>query len=146
MRSLRILHIEDSEDDAILFARACEMAGLPVNFCVARSGSEGVAYLKNERPSADGDWPPPDLIVLDLNMPGLSGFEFLKWLRQDSRFGSLPVLVFTASARPEDKSRALEAGASGYFIKPRDFETLVRLAESFRRFQPNENTNDDDDS
>ena len=134
MRPLRILHIEDSEEDLILFGRACEAAGLPAVFQSVEDGQEAVSYLKGEGEFRDRNRHPfPDLIVLDLNLPGMGGFDFLEWLKHESGL-SLPVLVFTVSGSVEDKSKALAAGAAGYFVKPKDFETLVRLAESFRRF------------
>ncbi len=134
MRPLRILHIEDSEEDLILFGRACDAAGLSTIFRCVEDGQEAVLYLKGEGAFRDRkEHPFPDWIVLDLNLPGMGGFDFLKWLKQESGL-SLPVLVFTISGSPEDKVKALAAGAAGYFIKPKDFETFVRLAESFRRF------------
>jgi CheY-like chemotaxis protein len=135
MRRLKILHIEDSEEDLLLFERACEAARLPAEFQCVVDGFEGVAYLKGGGKYQDrARHPLPDLIVLDLKMPRMGGFDFLKWLRQEPELSSLPVLVFTVSANAEDKARALAEGASGYFVKPTDFETLVRLTESFQKF------------
>jgi CheY-like chemotaxis protein len=134
MRPLRILHVEDNKEDLILFGRACDAAGLPAIFHPVEDGQEAIAYLRGEGEFGDRDEHPfPDLIVLDLNLPGMDGFNFLKWLKEESGF-SIPVLVFTVSGSAEDKAKALAAGAAGYFVKPRDFETLVRLAESFRQF------------
>jgi len=136
MRLLKILHIEDSEEDMELFRRACEAAGLPAAFHRVEDGFQAVRYLKGENTFDDRrKYPLPDLIVLDLKMPGMGGFDFLKWLRQEPGFSSMPVLVFTVSEKAEDKARALAEGATGYFVKPKDFETLVRLAESFRKFK-----------
>ena len=135
MRPLTILHIEDSEEDLILFERACDAAGLPAVFHPVSDGLEAVAYLEGEGKFCDrSQHPLPDIIILDLNLPRMSGFDFLKWFREKSGL-SLPVLVFTVSASVEDKVRALTEGAAGYFVKPRDFETLVRLTESFRKFR-----------
>jgi len=134
MRPLRILHVEDNKEDLILFGRACDAAGLPAVFHPVGDGLQAVAYLKGEGPFCDRRRHPlPDLIVLDLNMPGMDGFAFLEWLRQEAAL-SLPVLVFTISGSAEDKARALAAGATGYFVKPKDFQTLVQLAECFRKF------------
>jgi CheY-like chemotaxis protein len=136
MRLLKILHIEDSEEDLELFRRACEAASLPAEFYRVADGFEAVGYLKGENRFTDRlRHPLPDLIVLDLKMPGMGGFDFLKWLRQESGFSSLPVLVFTVSENAEDKARALAEGAAGFFVKPKDFETLVRLTESFQKFR-----------
>lgn len=134
MRPLRILHIEDSEEDLILFGRACNAAGLPTVFHTVEDGYRAMAYLKGEGEFHDrARHPFPDLIILDLNLPVMDGFEFLKWLKEESGL-SLPVLVFTVSGSAQVKSKALAAGATGFFVKPKEFETLVRLAESFRRF------------
>jgi CheY-like chemotaxis protein len=131
MRPLRILHIEDSEEDAVLFGRACEASGLPSTCYAVRDGLEAVAYLAGAGKYTNRSlYPFPDLIVLDLKMPGMNGFDFLKWLRQQAEFLSLPVLVFTRSTDEEDKVRAINEGASGYFIKPKDFASLVRLTQA----------------
>ena len=136
MRPLKILHIEDREEDMVLFGRACEAAGLPAVFYSVWDGLQAVAYLKGEGEFKDRQQHPlPDLIILDLNLPRMGGFDFLKWFREDSGLAPVPVLVFTVSASAEDKARALAEGAVGYFVKPKDFETLVRFAESFRRFR-----------
>jgi CheY-like chemotaxis protein len=137
MRPLRILHVEDSEEDLILFGRACNAAGLPTVFHTVEDGHRAMSYLKGEDEFRDRTRHPlPDLIILDLNLPGMDGFEFLKWLKEESEL-SLPVLVFTVSGSAQDKAKALAAGATGFFVKPKEFETLVRLAESFRRFGAN---------
>jgi two-component system response regulator len=137
MRPLRILHIEDSEEDLILFGRACDAAGLPAVFHPVADGTKAVEYLKGEGQFHDRRRHPlPDVIVLDLNLPGMGGFDFLHWLREEAGL-SMPVLVFTVSASTEDKERAIAAGATGYFVKPADFEGLVRITESFRKFTGN---------
>lgn len=144
MRPLRILHVEDSEEDLILFGRACDAAGLPTVFHPVGDGSQAVAYLRGEGEFRDrSQHPLPDVIILDLNLPGMDGFDFLKWLNEESGL-SLPVLVFTISGSVEDKVKALSAGAAGYFVKPKDFETLVRLAESFRQFRTDGNDKNDE--
>lgn len=138
MRALKILHIEDKEEDALLFGRACEAAGLPADCYAVRDFSEAVAYLEGQGKFTDRHaYPLPDLIVLDLRIPGMDGFDFLKWLRQQTDFLLLPVLVFTSSTSEVDKARALNQGATGYFAKPKDFESLVRLAESCRKLGRN---------
>jgi len=134
MRPLTILHIEDSEEDLILFQRACEAAGLPAVFHPILDGLTAIAYLEGKGEFADrSKHPLPEIIILDLNLPGMNGLDFLKWFREESGL-SVPVLVFTVSESVEDKARAMAAGAAGFFVKPKEFETLVRLTESFRRF------------
>ncbi|HLX69740.1 MAG TPA: response regulator, partial [Verrucomicrobiae bacterium] len=77
-------------------------------------------------------YPFPHIVVLDLKMPRMDGFQFLKWLRGDEKLAALPVLIFTASMSREDKSRAIAEGASSYFIKPSSFDALVKMVEGMR--------------
>jgi CheY-like chemotaxis protein len=131
-KPLLILHVEDDENDAILFRKACERAGLPAQICRVESADHAKAYLAGEGEYTDrAEYPLPQIIVLDLKMPRVDGFEFLKWLRHTEVFAKLPVLVFTASISREDKSRALAEGASSYFVKPASFEALVKMVEGF---------------
>jgi CheY-like chemotaxis protein len=131
-KPLLILHVEDDENDAILFQKACERAGLPVQTFHVAAADEAKSYLRGEGKYADRvRYPFPQIIVLDLKMPRLDGFEFLKWLRQTESFAALPALVFTASVSREDKSRAIAEGANSYFVKPASFEALVKMVEGF---------------
>jgi CheY-like chemotaxis protein len=135
MRPLKILHVEDNEEDLILFQRACGVAGLSTVFHPVFDGVAAIAYLEGKGEFSDRSRHPlPDVIILDLNLPRMNGWEVLKWVREKLGL-SLPVLIFTVSGSLEDKKRAMAAGATGYYVKPTDFETLVRLMESFRKFE-----------
>jgi two-component system response regulator len=136
MRRLKILHVEDKREDAQLLMRACNVINLEADFFEARSGLEAVAYLNGTSPFEDRlRFPLPDVIVLDLRMPGMDGFTFLDWIKRDPKFESIPVIVFTEAVSNEDKARVLANGAAGYFVKPLDFDRLVETARSFRRPQ-----------
>jgi two-component system response regulator len=127
---LLILHVEDDENDALLFQKACERAGLPAKVFRVEAADQAMAYLLGEGVYSDRSlFPVPQIIVLDLKMPRMDGFQFLKWVRQSENFASLPVLIFTASVSSDDKSRAITEGASSYFIKPSSFDALVKLVE-----------------
>jgi CheY-like chemotaxis protein len=131
-KPLLILHVEDDENDAILFQKACERAGVPARTHRVDAADEAKAYLTGQGIYADRvRFPLPHIVVLDLKMPRMDGFEFLKWLRQHQAFAALPTLVFTASISREDKSRAMAEGASSYFIKPASFDALVKMVEGF---------------
>lgn len=131
-KPLLILHVEDDENDAILFQKACERAGLPALTFRVAAADEAKSYLMGEGIYADrACYPLPQIIVLDLKMPRMDGFEFLKWLRHTEPFAALPALVFTASISREDKSRAMAEGANSYFVKPASFEALVKMVEGF---------------
>ncbi|HXT13573.1 MAG TPA: response regulator [Candidatus Angelobacter sp.] len=131
-KPLLILHVEDDDNDALLFAKACERAGLPVQTFRVESADLARSYLLAEGLFADRvKYPLPQVIVLDLKMPRMNGFEFLKWLRQIPDFAGLPALVFTASVSNDDRTRALAEGASSYFVKPASFEALVKMVAGF---------------
>lgn len=129
---LLILHVEDEENDAILFSRACERAGLPAEVRNVVSVDQAKAYLVGEGVYADRVlYPLPQIILLDLKLPRVDGYELLKWLRQTEPFAAIPTLVFTASISQEDKSRAMAEGASSYFVKPATFDALVKFVAGF---------------
>jgi CheY-like chemotaxis protein len=131
-KPLLILHVDDDENDAILFQKACERAGLPARTFRVDAADVAKAYLLGEGIYGDrARYPLPQIVVLDLKMPRMDGFEFLKWLRHAEGLASLPVLVFTASVSREDKSRAIAEGANSYFIKPASFDALVKMVEGF---------------
>src|SRR5215472_5377930 len=122
-KPLLILHVEDDENDAILFQRACERAGLPAQTYRVDAADVARSYLLGEGIYADrSSYPVPQIIVLDLKLPRMTGFEFLKWLRRATPpLAALPVLVFTASVSRQDHAQALADGANGYFVKPNSF-------------------------
>jgi CheY-like chemotaxis protein len=131
-KPLLILHVEDDENDAILFQKACERAGLPAQTFRVEAADIAKSYLLGEGAYADRvQYPLPQIVVLDLKMPRMNGFEFLNWIRHDERFAGIPVLVFTASISREDKSRAMAEGASSFFIKPSSFDALVQMVAGF---------------
>ena len=131
-KPLLILHVEDDDNDALLFQKACERAGLPARLHRVDSADEAKAYLLGQGIYADRSaYPVPHVVVLDLKMPRTDGFELLKWMRHTEPFAALPILIFTASMSGEDKSRAMAEGASSYFVKPSSFEAMVKMVESF---------------
>jgi DNA-binding response OmpR family regulator len=130
---LTVLHVEDDEDDAILLAKACERADVPVRLIRVSDAEQGRDYLLRRGRFCDPiACPPPQIIVLDLKLPNMTGFEFLKWLRGEPDLSRLPVLVFTASLSLSDKADAMGQGATSYFVKPASFDALVHLVECFR--------------
>src|SRR6185437_6877170 len=92
------LYVEDEEDDKFFMRRAFARAGCDCGLCCAGDGYEAQAYLKGEGSFADRQqFPLPSVVILDLNMPGLSGFDVPQWVRQQPQFVDLPVVIFSSS-------------------------------------------------
>jgi CheY-like chemotaxis protein len=125
-----VLYVEDSEDDFLLFKLASRKCGTPFSLQHVADGEQAVAYLSREGAYADGEeYPFPDLVLLDLKMPRLDGFEVLEWIRSNSATRTLPVVVLAGSSFRADIRRALELGANSYAAKPAKFEELQVLID-----------------
>jgi CheY-like chemotaxis protein len=123
-----ILLAKDNEDYALLFQHALKTARIEANLQIVRDGKEAVDYLTGAEPYADRTKHPfPKLVLLDLKMPRMDGFEVLSVVRQRLGFTRLPVIVLTHSDNPEDIKRAYELGATSYFRKPATLEGLDEM-------------------
>lgn len=122
-----VLLAEDNPDDALLMRRACVKAGLLDAIHHVENGEEAVAYLQNilENPSRARI---PLLILLDVKMPRLDGFEVLKWIKKQPNFCKVPVVMLSTSNLETDMKRAQVLGVSSYFVKPKTFDELIGIA------------------
>lgn len=125
-----LLVIEDAADQAVLVGVAARRAhpGLKVHTC--EDGLDGITYLAGIEPYDDRRiHPMPDLIILDLFMPELDGFEVLRWMGEKMDENRPPVVVLTSSHKMSDEIRALELGAKAVYAKPME---LIGLGEAVR--------------
>ncbi|MDR7210319.1 response regulator [Flavobacterium piscis] len=121
-KNIRILLTDDDEDDREFFADAIVdlQLNFPVEFC--KNGLELLNRLY------DKDLDIPDIIFLDLNMPGMSGFETLQQIREDIRFKNIPVIaIYSTSATSDSIKSTFGLGANAYLVKPVSFEDLKKL-------------------
>lgn len=126
--SEHILLAKDNEDYAVLFRRALEAARINASLQIVRDGKEAVDYLTGAEPYNNRQKHPfPKLLLLDLKMPRMDGFEVLSAVRQRLGFTQLPVIVLTHSDNPADVKRAYELGATSYFRKPDSLEGLDEM-------------------
>ena len=116
----RILVAEDNAVNRELMREILEAFGCQV--VEASDGQETLSKL---------DEAAPDIVLLDINMPGLNGFAVLKRIRENPRFSGLPVLAVTAYAMKEDRDKVLQAGFNAYLAKPVDATLLVRELKRF---------------
>jgi CheY-like chemotaxis protein len=113
---MNILLVEDNDIDMHILIRAMKKAGITGDLVRARDGREALDILVRHQ-----DGPQPDhpfLVLLDINMPGMNGHEFLDALRQTPDIADARVVVFSTSQNPRDIARAYERFASGYLVKP----------------------------
>ena len=126
-----MLHINDSTDDQVLFQTACKHAEVPFNWHVADSAEKGVSYLdtlvKLDQ-SHSAAW--PDLVVLDVVMPGDNGFAVLEYIRKTPALHRLPVVIFTGHSTPAMVEEAYKLGANSFLAKPANFSQTVELVSS----------------
>jgi len=130
-----ILLVEDNINDVLLTQVALKRARLANPLQVVRDGEEAIAYLSGTEPFADRiKYPFPILLLLDLNMPKVNGFEVLDWLRLQPFRSHLPVAISTDSDSGPDVRRAYDLGADSYLIKPPNPEALLALVQRLKVF------------
>jgi CheY-like chemotaxis protein len=111
-----ILLVEDDQLDVINFQRALSKINLTHNLYHAKNGEEALDLLKGTGNQKIDRL--PDIVILDINMPKMNGFEFLNIIRQEKEFKDLKVFVITTSAENEDKALAQRYAIAGYVVKP----------------------------
>lgn len=130
-----ILLVDDNEDDVLLMRRAMRKATIDNPVHVLNDGLEAMEYLSRRGLYADvAQFPFPLVILLDLKMPRMSGFELLAWIRQQPKIRRLWVIVLSHSQEICDVNRAYELGANSYLVKPSQLSTLVEMLEIFKEY------------
>ena len=131
-RPIDILLVEDNEADIKITLRAFKKAKLHNNIFVVKDGQEALDFLYHEGEYRDKEkFPQPDLILLDIKMPKLDGFEVLGKLKNDAHFKSIPCIMLTSSEHEEDLTKSYHGGAAGYIPKPVNYEDFVKVVDGF---------------
>jgi CheY-like chemotaxis protein len=129
-----ILLVEDEENDALLLRIAFQKAGLKCAIFTVANGLQAQAYLNGDPPYHDrARYPFPALVVLDIIMPIMNGFEVLQWIRQRPELEKLPIVMLTGSDRISDANTAYKLGATSFLVKPMDFNKAPEMSRSFER-------------
>jgi two-component system response regulator len=127
----RVLLIEDNPGDVQLVRLAIEQAGLSVKLHTLTDGALACEYLLSL--ADDAKQACPDVIVLDLNLPGMNGYELLKIFRDHNGCRKTPVIVATCSDRPWEMARMRRIGISEYFVKPPRVDEFLKLGDMIKK-------------
>jgi CheY-like chemotaxis protein len=136
--SVSLLLVEDNPGDVRLVKEAFKSVDVTATFHTVTDGDAALEFLRDWRATDTG--PDLDLVLLDLNLPGTSGFEVLETIRDDPNLPSLPVLVLTSSAATEDVARSYQLCANAYLTKPTDPEEFAALGRAVEAFWIDEAT------
>jgi len=129
------LYAEDDPDHAFLMEHAFEKAGRGGEVQIVPNANEAIRYLSGEGQYADREkFPTPLMLLTDLKMPGKSGFQLIRWVREHPEFKRLPVVVLTSSRHDPDVQRAYALGANSFLIKPPTPQKLNALIENLNSF------------
>jgi DNA-binding response OmpR family regulator len=115
MSKPKVTIVDDDRDTRELLSLALESEDFEVN--AAANGLRLIASLQLKR---------PDVILMDVNMSWIDGFELCKAVKKNEQFRDIPVIFISGRGEPEDKRRGVEVGAADYFVKPLDLEALIR--------------------
>ena len=131
-RPIEILLVEDNPGDVRLTQEAMRDAKVNNNIAVAADGLEALALLKQEGQHAEAVR--PDLILLDLNLPRMNGFEVLDAIKEDPNLRRIPVVVLTTSQAEQDIIRSYDLHANAYVTKPVDLEQFIQVIKATEGF------------
>jgi CheY-like chemotaxis protein len=129
-----ILLVEDDEIDIMNVKRAFKKCNITNPLYLAANGLEALAMLKNESANTLNLPIKKVIILLDLNMPKMSGIEFLQQLRADPALKLIPVIVLTTSSEKQDRAQAYELNVAGYIIKPIVFNQFVETMATLYKY------------
>lgn len=129
-----VLMVDDDPDDILMMRRAVERSGLAMEIEAVDDGVHLLDYLHGTGLFEDREAPMPDLVLLDINMRFMNGFDAAQILKQDAAARTIPVIMLTTSEDPKDVEAAYASGAASYIVKPHDFTSLRALVERLHRY------------
>jgi CheY-like chemotaxis protein len=133
-RTVNVLLVEDDEVDAMNVQRAFKRNQIENPLYIAHNGLDALAMLRGNdlaSPAIPGN---RRLVLLDINMPQMSGLEFLQELRQDETLKSIPVVMLTTSDADQDRLEAYRLNVAGYIIKPMTFDLFTQIMAALNQY------------
>lgn len=122
-----ILYVEDNQDAVTFFSRVVNKLG-DYNFVTREDGTSAINLLEDKKGFE------PEMILLDINLPGMNGFEILQYVRSKTAYKHVPVIMFTSSDDDGDVKKSYEYGANAYLIKPDSLQSLKEVLEDTFNF------------
>jgi|APHM01.1.fsa_nt_gi FOG: CheY-like receiver len=128
----RVIAVEDNPADVRLLQEGIDATGIDLTLTVYNSGRQAAETLTGIAPDAVDEH--PDLVLMDLNLPGRTGLELLELIRTDTAFQDVPVVIVSSSENPTDINRAYEQAANAYATKPADPDEHIRMIDATIEF------------
>jgi CheY-like chemotaxis protein len=129
-----ILLIEDDPGHALLIEKNLRRADIAYDIVVLDDGQQAVDYLLKQGVYATDEHPAPSVILLDLNLPVLSGYQVLKIIKNDDRTKRIPVVVLTTTDNPQEVARCYELGCNMYVTKPIEYDQFSDMIQRLTTF------------
>jgi len=131
--SSAILHVDDDRNDVLFMQIAMRKAGLEKQLRVVEDGQDAIDYFRGTGAYANREeYPLPCLVLLDINMPRVTGLDVLKWIREQPTLETVVVIMLTASQQDSDIRRACHLGANSYLVKPSNPLQLSEMMDAVR--------------
>src|ERR1041385_3518195 len=132
-KELNVIYVDDDENDVTLLRYALRKAGVELAMQHLPDGLVAVEYLRGAGKYRNREkYPLPNLLLLDIKMPGMGGLDVLKWVRAQRELSGVVVIMFSTSDEESDVRRAYERGANSYVVKSVDLEEGARMARAFQ--------------
>ena len=130
-KRLEVLIVEDNPGDALLISELMEEIGLSIHASIAKNGQMALDIFKEG--GVQSGLPTPDLVILDLNLPKVNGFEVLAHIKANPRYRSIPVIIMTGSSNRDDEEKARGMGVIDYCIKPGTADEMETTTACLKR-------------
>ncbi len=140
MKERKLLLIEDDQDHADLITdvlKEDDVKDVKTEVILKKDGQEAMNYFQNGSIDCDGDdtvQPQISLVILDLNLPKIDGMDILKFIKKNSKYCSIPVIILSTSPDQKTIDEAYKNGANGYFVKPASYEDLVEKVKILKKY------------
>jgi len=132
LREYPILLVEDNQDDIVITRRAMTKGRIRNKLYIVHDGEEAIEFFRKKGRHKDA--PTPALVLLDLKMPKLDGFEVLREIKRDDELKTIPVIVLTSSGSDADIERAYKLGCNNYIVKPVSFENFIKTVVEIKQY------------